>query len=59
MTMSPRSRKLLSAAAVMLTFSLGMADHAEARRGGGFGSRGMRTYSAPRMTNTAPRRASA
>ena len=52
--MSPRSRKLLSAVAVMLTFSLGLADHAEARRGGGFGSRGMRTYSAPRTTNTAP-----
>jgi predicted lipid-binding transport protein (Tim44 family) len=57
MTVSPRSRKLLSAVAVMLTFSLGLADQAEARRGGGFGSRGMRTYSAPRMTNTAPRQA--
>lgn len=57
MTVSLRSRKLLSAAAVLLTLSLGMVDQAEARRGGGFGSRGMRTYSAPRPTATAPRTA--
>ena len=38
------------AAAVMLTLPI----EADARRGGSFGSRGARTYTAPRTTNVAP-----
>lgn len=38
------------AAAVMLTLPI----EADARRGGSFGSRGARTYNAPRTTNVAP-----
>ena len=48
-----RSRKIGTALAVVLAFSLGAVEQADARRGGGFGSRGMRTYSAPRPTPTA------
>jgi predicted lipid-binding transport protein (Tim44 family) len=37
-----------------LTTSLVVAEPADARRGGSFGSRGMRTYSAPRATTMTP-----
>lgn len=37
-----------------LVLTLAAAETAEARRGGSFGSRGARTYSAPRATPTAP-----
>ncbi len=39
---------------VLLTTSLAFVDSADARRGGSFGSRGARTYSAPAATPTAP-----
>lgn len=54
MTKSLRSRRWLSAAAVALALTAGLADQAEARRGGSFGSRGMRTYAPSRSTYTAP-----
>ncbi len=43
-------------AALGISLALGMlaAGPADARRGGSFGSRGARTYSAPRATDTAP-----
>jgi predicted lipid-binding transport protein (Tim44 family) len=41
-------------AATMMVFSLAVVGDAEARMGGSFGSRGMRTYSAPPVTTTAP-----
>lgn len=50
-----RSRSLLATLAIGLALSLVAADHAEARRGGGFGSRGGRTFQAPAITRTAPR----
>ncbi|HTK34495.1 MAG TPA: TIM44-like domain-containing protein [Caulobacteraceae bacterium] len=52
-----RRRRVLSIAAVGLVLSLALAGSAEARRGGSFGSRGMRTYQAPRSTFTAPQAA--
>jgi len=57
MNVSSRTRKVGTALAVILAFSLGAVEHADARRGGGFGSRGMRTYQAPRATQTAPQQA--
>lgn len=51
---SAQTRRWLSVGAVALTLSLGMAEQADARRGGGFGSRGMRTYAPTRSTATAP-----
>ena len=50
------SRLRLSAffAALLLVFSLVAADHADARRGGSFGSRGMRTFQSAPATRTAP-----
>jgi predicted lipid-binding transport protein (Tim44 family) len=44
------------AAVLGVTLALGLlaAEPADARRGGSFGSRGSRTYSAPRSTDTAP-----
>jgi predicted lipid-binding transport protein (Tim44 family) len=48
------NRRALSVVAMTLVFSLGVAETADARRGGSFGSRGMRTYQAPRATDTAP-----
>ena len=39
---------------VLLTTSFAFVDSADARRGGSFGSRGARTYSAPAATPTAP-----
>ena len=51
-----RFRHVLSVLALGMVVSLAAVDFAEARRagGGGFGSRGTRTYSAPPSTNTAP-----
>ncbi|WP_105383330.1 Tim44 domain-containing protein [Neorhizobium alkalisoli] len=51
-----RFQKLFAILAVGMAVSLTAVDMAEARRagGGGFGSRGTRTYSAPATTNTAP-----
>ena len=42
------------AAALLLVVSLALAAPAEARMGGSFGSRGMRTFSAPSITQIAP-----
>lgn len=50
-----RSRRWLALAIVTLAVTLTAVDFAEARRGGSFGSRGLRTYSAPAPTPTAPR----
>ncbi|OLP58292.1 hypothetical protein BJF93_06680 [Xaviernesmea oryzae] len=49
-------RRIFAMTAVALTLAITVADVAEARRagGGGFGSRGTRTYSAPPATQTAP-----
>lgn len=42
-------------AALFLVFSLVAVDHAEARRGGSFGSRGSRTFNPVPVTRTAPK----
>jgi predicted lipid-binding transport protein (Tim44 family) len=52
--MSSNSR-LLAALGVGLVLAAGASDADAARRGGSFGSRGMRTYQMPRATQTAPR----
>jgi predicted lipid-binding transport protein (Tim44 family) len=53
--MSSKShRRALSVFAAGLVFSVSVAGTADARRGGSFGSRGARTYSAPPSTLTAP-----
>jgi len=44
----------LAVLAILLSTSLAFVDHAEARRGGSFGSRGTRTFQAPPATQTAP-----
>lgn len=44
----------LAILAIALIASLSVVDSADARRGGSFGSRGARTYSAPAPTATAP-----
>lgn len=52
-----RFKHALSVLAVGMVVSLAAVDYAEARRaggGGGFGSRGTRTFAAPPSTNTAP-----
>ena len=41
-------------AALTMAFSVVLVDHAEARRGGSFGSRGTRTFQSAPATNTAP-----
>jgi predicted lipid-binding transport protein (Tim44 family) len=46
--------KFAAAFGVALALGMLIADPADARRGGSFGSRGARTYSAPRSTSTAP-----
>ena len=48
-------RRIVPVLTAALVLSLAAVDGAEARRGGGFGSRGMRTYSMPRATYAAPR----
>ncbi|OYX73736.1 MAG: hypothetical protein B7Y95_08390 [Rhizobiales bacterium 32-66-11] len=45
---------LMGVLALASAVTLTMVDHADARQGGGFGSRGGRTYQAPASTNTAP-----
>ena len=54
MSRTRSSRTAASMLGVTLVLALMAAEPAEARRGGSFGSRGMRTYSAPRPTQTAP-----
>lgn len=44
----------LAAVAVAMSLSLVVVDHADARQGGSFGSRGTRTYQSPAATQTAP-----
>ena len=52
---SPKRRGALAAAfGVAMALGVLVADPADARRGGSFGSRGYRTYSAPRQTATSP-----
>ena len=51
------ARRILPVAVIGLALSLATMDVAEARRGGGFGSRGARTFQAPRPTQTAPTQA--
>ncbi|MBA5775730.1 TIM44-like domain-containing protein [Stappia sp. F7233] len=51
------SRNILALLLVSLSLSLVAVDFAEAKRGFSFGSRGFRTYSAPKATPTAPRTA--
>ena len=46
--------KIIAALGVSLVLGLLMAEPADARRGGSFGSRGSRTYSQPRSTETSP-----
>ncbi|MDB5461478.1 MAG: Tim44-like domain protein [Caulobacteraceae bacterium] len=57
MTSPRRFNRLVPILAIGLALSLGLAGAAEARRGGGFGSRGARTYQAPASTALAPRAA--
>jgi predicted lipid-binding transport protein (Tim44 family) len=52
--MSRLRSRLAAAFGVALALGVLAADPADARRGGSFGSRGYRTYSAPRPTPTAP-----
>jgi predicted lipid-binding transport protein (Tim44 family) len=51
------ARRILPVAVFGLALSLATMDAAEARRGGGFGSRGARTFQVPRSTQTAPTQA--
>jgi len=46
--------RLLAVLGLTVTMNLVAFEPADARRGGSFGSRGMRTYDAPRATPTAP-----
>jgi len=55
MTMSRTVRFATVFAGLFLALSLVATDYAEARRGGSFGSRGMRTFQAAPPTRTAPR----
>lgn len=52
--MTKPGSRILAALGTTLALSLLVAAPADARRGGSFGSRGARTYSAPRSTATAP-----
>lgn len=52
--MASRLRLPALLASLMLVFSLVAIDHADARRGGSFGSRGMRTFQSAPATRTAP-----
>lgn len=49
-----RFKSVFAIAALAMAFSLAAVDFAEARRGGGFGSRGSRTFNTPAVTRTAP-----
>ena len=53
--MKPRINRLAAlAAGMLLMFSMVAVDHADARRGGSFGSRGTRTFQSAPPTRTAP-----
>ena len=54
MLISRASRFAALFAGLFLAFSMVAMDHAEARRGGSFGSRGMRTFQSAPPTRTAP-----
>ena len=54
MSTSPTVRFAALFAGLFLAFSMTAMDHAEARRGGSFGSRGARTFQAAPPTRTAP-----
>src|SRR5690606_24134625 len=54
MSTSPSFRFAAMFAGLFLAFSLTATDHAEARRGGSFGSRGGRTFQQAPPTRTAP-----
>ena len=54
MPTSPTVRLATLFAGLFLAFSMTAMDHAEARRGGSFGSRGTRTFQAAPPTRTAP-----
>jgi predicted lipid-binding transport protein (Tim44 family) len=56
MSTSPTARFATLFAGLFLVFSMTAMDHAEARRGGSFGSRGARTFQAAPPTRTAPTR---
>jgi predicted lipid-binding transport protein (Tim44 family) len=54
-SLMPRTTRIVTLlAGLFLAFSMIAIDHAEARRGGSFGSRGMRTYQSAPPTRTAP-----
>lgn len=55
MSILKMSRKIIALLLVSMCVSIVAADFAEAKRGFSFGSRGLRTYSAPKATPTAPR----
>lgn len=54
MSFLARSSRILAVLMVGLTFAAATLDTADARRGGSFGSRGTKTFSAPPPTTTAP-----
>lgn len=55
MTPKPRTARIATLfAGLLLAFSMVAMDHAEARRGGSFGSRGTRTFQSAPATRTAP-----
>lgn len=54
MMMSRATRVATFFAGLFLAFSMVAIDHAEARRGGSFGSRGLRTFQSAPPTKTAP-----
>lgn len=54
MLKSRTSKFLALFTGLFLAFSMVSVDHADARRGGSFGSRGSRTFQAPAATRTAP-----
>ncbi|WP_298670668.1 TIM44-like domain-containing protein [uncultured Sphingomonas sp.] len=53
--MKKKPARVLALSMVVLSLSGAIATAADARRGGSFGSRGSRTYSAPRQTDNSPR----
>ncbi len=55
MTFLANSRRWLALMVLSIAVTFVAVDFAEARRGGSFGSRGSRTWSAPAPTQTAPR----
>ncbi|WEK43886.1 MAG: TIM44-like domain-containing protein [Candidatus Sphingomonas colombiensis] len=53
--MKKKSARVMAMTMVALSLSSVVATAADARRGGSFGSRGSRTYAAPRQTDSSPR----